>query len=120
MRGILIDPFKRTVNDVETDSSLDEIYSLLCIDMITAVAFDREHVMFLDDEGLLKNKDEQAYFQLKGADQPFAGRGLIFADDYGENRAATVSLEKVRDSVTFLDNANVQPEAYLGWTVTAW
>jgi hypothetical protein len=120
MRGILIDPFKRTVTDVETDSSLDEIYSILDVGTITVVAFDREHVMFLDDEGLLKDKDEQAYFHLKGADQPFAGRGLIFADNYGDNRAATVSLEKVRDSVTFLDNANVQPEAYLGWTVTAW
>jgi hypothetical protein len=119
MRGILIDPFTRTITEVDTDASLDNVYTLLDIDTVTIVSWDRQHALFLDDEGLLKSNEVQAYFQVDGADQPFAGRGLILGDSYGDNRAATLSLDAVKDVVTFLDSSTVDPEAYLGWTITA-
>jgi hypothetical protein len=119
MRGILIDPFTRTITEVDTDASLNSVYTLLDIDTLTVVSWDRQHALFLDDEGLLKSNEVQAYFQVYGADQPFAGRGLIVGDNYGDNRAATLSLDDVKDVVTFLDSATVNPEAYLGWTITA-
>ena len=119
MRGILIDPFTRTITEVDTDASLDNVYTLLDIDTVTIVSWDRQHALFLDDEGLLKSNEVQCYFLVKGADQPFAGRGLILGDAYGDNRAATLSLDDVKDVVTFLDSATVDPEAYLGWTIAA-
>lgn len=117
MRAILIDPFTRTIDAIETDASLDDLYKILHVDMITVVSFDREHAMILDDEGLLKGKEEQAYFWVKGAEQPFAGRGLIVGDDYGENRAATIGIDKVREVVKFLDNDQVDPTEFLGWSI---
>lgn len=118
MRGILIDPFTRSITEVETEASLDDVYTLLDIDTVTVVSWDRQHALFLDDEGLLKSNEVQCYFLVKGADQPFAGRGLILGDAYGDNRAATLTIDQVKDVVTFLDSASVTPEAYLGWSIS--
>ena len=120
MRAILIDPFTRKITEVDTDASLDDVYNILDIDTVTVVSWDKDHALFLDDEGLLKDREVQCYFHVKGADQPFAGRGLIIADEYGENRDATLTLKQVRDKVTFLDSAGVTPEAYLNWSIVAY
>lgn len=119
MRAILIDPFTRTISEVDTDASLDDVYTLLDIETLTVVAYDREHALFLDDEGLLKSNEVQAYFHVEGSDQPFAGRGLIIGDNYGDNRAATLSLDAVKKAVTFLDSTTVDPNQYLGWSIVA-
>jgi hypothetical protein len=95
MRAILIDPFTRTVSDIDTAAGLDDLYEILQVDLITVMQVGASHAMILDDEGLLKDSSEQEYFQLKGMDQPLAGRGLILADEYGENRPATLSLNSV-------------------------
>ena len=118
MRAILINPFTRTVSDIDTDASLDELYEFLQVEVITVMQVGASHVMILDDEGLMKSKIEQEYFQLKGMDQPLAGRGLILADEYGESRPATLSIKEVEDKVVWLDKDKVDPEAWLGWTIT--
>ncbi len=120
MRAILIDPFTRNISEVETSASLLDMYDLLQVDCITAVQVGGGHAMILDDEGLLKNKDVQAYFTMKGASQPFAGRGLILGDNYGENRDATLPLDLVKDTVVWMDNEEVEPDKWTGWTVTTW
>lgn len=120
MRAILIDPFKREVSDVETDAGLDDMYHILNVDLITVVRVGPGHAMIMDDEGLLKAKSEQAYFTMRGATQPFAGRAMILGDKYGENRAATLTLDEVRDKVVWLDNDKVDPDEWTGWTITTW
>jgi len=117
MRAILIDPFTRTVSDIDTDAGLDDLYRILDVDLITVLRVGAGHAMILDDEGLMKNKIEQEYFQFEGMDQPLAGRGLILADEYGENRPATLTLEQVEEKVVWLDKEDVDPEAWLGWTI---
>jgi hypothetical protein len=119
MRAILIDPFTRTVSDIDTAASLDDLYEILQVDLITVMRVGASHAMILDDEGLLKDRFEQEYFQLEGMDQPLAGRALILADEYGENRPATLTLKEVADKVVWLRNEDVDPEAWLGWTITA-
>lgn len=118
MRAILIDPFKHTVTEIDIDPSLDNLYSTLDVDMITVVGWDKEHALILDDEGLLKPKDRQEYWWTLRSDQPFAGRGLILGNKFGENRAATLDLERVKDAVMFIDKATIEPDNYTGWTVT--
>lgn len=120
MRAILIDPFTRTVSDIETDASLDDLYSVLQVDLITVIRVGAGHAMILDDEGLLKDKSVQAYFGMKGLDQPLAGRAMILGDNYGENRAATLTLDEVKDKVIWLDNEKVEPDDWTSWTITAW
>lgn len=118
MRAILIDPFTRTVSDIETDASLDEMYDVLKVDLITVIQVGASHAMILDDEGLLKDKETQAYFTLKGMEQPLAGRAMILADEYGENRAATLSLKEVEDKVLWLDG--IEPSEWISWSITTW
>lgn len=117
MRGILIDPFTRTVSDVETDADLGDMYDLLQVDLITVVRMPPNHALILDDEGLLKSKEVQEYFLLEGMDQPLAGRGLILGDNYGENRDATLSLDLVRGAVTFPDKETINPSDWTGWRI---
>lgn len=120
MRAILIDPFKREVTDIDTDASLDSMYDILHVDLITVMRVGAGHAMILDDEGLLKDKSAQEYFTMKGATQPFAGRAMILGDSYGESRAATLTLDEVKDKVVWLDNDAVEPDEWTGWTITTW
>lgn len=120
MRAILIDPFTRTVSNIDTDASLDDMYSVLQVDLITVMQVGGGHAMILDDEGLLKDRDSQAYFTMRGLAQPLAGRAMILGDEYGESRAATLTIEEVEDKVVWLDNEKVEPEQWTGWTVTTW
>lgn len=119
MRAILIDPFTRTVSDIDTAAGLDDLYEILQVDLITVMQVGASHALILDDEGLMKSKISQEYFQLTGMNQPLAGRGLILADEYGESRPATLTLKEVEDKVVWLDKEKVDPEAWLGWTIVA-
>lgn len=119
MRAILIDPFTRTISDVETDASLDDMYRLLDVDLITVIQVGGGHAMILDDEGLLKEKESQAYFMLRGMEQPLAGKAMILADEYGENRGATLPIGAVEQKVVWLENEQVTPDDWTEWTFVA-
>lgn len=118
MRAILIDPFTRKVKEIQTKAIVDDLYKILQVELITVANLGDGHAMILDDEGFLQPKEKQAYFALKGADQPFAGRGLILADEGGENRDATLPLSVVERKVVWLDNDQVDPDVWNHWTFT--
>lgn len=117
MRGILIDPFTRTVSDVETSADLDDLYEILQVDLITVVRIPPNHALILDDEGLLKSKDIQEYFYIDGMAQPLAGRGLILGDSYGENKSAQLPLDLVKNLVSFPSKEDINPSDWTGWTI---
>lgn len=119
MRAIIINPFDRTVKEIDTAASLDDMYRLLNVDLITVMQVGAGHAMILDDEGLLKDKASQAYFMLRGMNQPLAGKAMILADEYGENRPATLPLDMVEEKVVWLDNDKVDPDQWTGWTIVA-
>lgn len=119
MRGIFIDPFTRSVEEVDIDPSLDNLYEKLGVDLITVVRIHPDHALIIDDEGLLKDRDTQQYFWWRGSNQPFAGRGLILGDEMGDNKDATLTVDEVKSLVTFPDNSEINPEEYLVWTIYA-
>lgn len=102
--AFLIDPFTQTVNPVEYDGNYKSIY-----DFIDAHTFDcarfNEHgdSVFIDDEGLI-NGQQQAFFMVRGYPQPLAGKGLVLGCNManGESCAPSVSLEWLRENVTFM------------------
>lgn len=104
MRGILIDPFARTVTEIEVGDGIDSIYNL-----IQASLFDVVHLtqcgetIYVDDEGL--SVSNQAFFCLDPIHTPLAGRALILGTDLdtGESRGSRLSLEAIRHHVQFLD-----------------
>lgn len=115
MLGILIDPFAKTVTQVETTGGIDEIYSFLKCELFTVVNLDDRNCVFLDDEGLFVPKEEQEYWSISGANQPYAGRGLILGTDAdGDTAGASIPLEKIKSMVTFLDKEEINPDQYLG------
>jgi hypothetical protein len=104
-RAILIDPFTETITEVKmVDTKLQTIYALIGCELITITSLAEGIDMILDDEGLLKNSENQAYFKFGIGSQPFAGKALIIATD-GEGDFASlpeeVSVEKISEKVIF-------------------
>jgi len=104
-RAILIDPFTQTITEVKmVDTKLKTIYALIGCELITITSLSEGIDMILDDEGLLKNSENQAYFKFGITSQPFAGKALIIAtDDEGDfaSLPEKVSVEKISDKVIF-------------------
>lgn len=103
-KAILIDPFTETVSNVTlVDTKIQTIYNLLGCDLITITsAFGAD--MILDDEGLLKDSDSQAYFKIGIDSQPYAGKALLVGSDEEGNFASlpeNLTTEKVFEKVIF-------------------
>jgi len=121
MRGILIDPFTRLVSEVEISGKLLDIYELLGVNLITAVSLNENQSLFLDDEGLMVPKENQEYWNWKGSNQPYAGKGLILGlDSNGDNVDTTMSGLEVAALVSFLDKEDIDPDSYLGFEIFTW
>lgn len=119
MRAILINPFDKTVSEVETKAGLDDLYEIIKCELITVVSWDMDNALIIDDEGLMVDKEDQEYWWAKGCDQPFAGRGIIIGDNYGENKSTDLKVEDVARLISFPDKDMINPKDYLVWTVTA-
>ena len=114
MRVIVINPWNQTVTEAEHNGNYRDYYRLLSgetcdggapakVDTfaLAEIGDPDRHIMFVDDEGLFRNP--QAYFMLGGQSAVFAGRGVIARSDGSEQEAgATLTLEQVRASVTWL------------------
>jgi hypothetical protein len=104
-RAILIDPFTETVMDVTmVDTKLQTIKNLIDCEIITMTGLADGVDMILDDEGLLKDSNSQAYFKFGIGSQPFAGKALIVGtDDEGDTVSLpeNVTTQKVSERVIF-------------------
>jgi hypothetical protein len=90
MKGYLIDPFAKTVTEVEHNGSLADIYRLCEIDCFCPVRLGRD-ILCLDDNGLFKSG--QAFFRIAAAHpNPLAGKGLAVGLDAAGD---TVGVQEV-------------------------
>ena len=102
MKGILINPFNKTITEVDYSGDFKQIYKFIDCSTFDVVMLDVQDDMFVDDEGLLK---DNRYFSWSGRN--FAGKALILGhDDKGETIATTYDLQEVVDRVEWL------PEGY--------
>lgn len=115
-KAILINPFNKTIEtvDYDFDGSYLQISHLIgteeCVKpLFCAVDIDETNTVYIDDEGLYR--DTQAYFMWEGYHQPLQGKGLILGTDYdnGESIPTTLSLDEVKEKVSFQDNVQVAP-----------
>jgi hypothetical protein len=104
-RAILIDPFTETVSQVTlVDTKLQTLRTLIDCEIITMTGLADGIDMILDDEGLLKDSNSQAYFKFGISSQPFAGKALIVGtNEEGETVSLpeNVTTEKVFERVIF-------------------
>lgn len=115
-KAILINPYNKTIEMVDYDfgGSYLQISHLIgteeCVKpLFCAVDIDETNTVYIDDEGLYR--DTQAYFMWEGYHQPLQGKGLILGTDYdnGESIPTTLSLDEVKEKVSFQDNVQVAP-----------
>lgn len=91
MRALAIDPHAKTISSVivhDPAETLEGIKAWIGCDLFDIMRIG-DSLWFIDEEGLLKNRDTQAYWRLTGpaplAQQCFAGRALVFGTrDGGE------------------------------------
>jgi hypothetical protein len=109
--AILIDPYARTVSEVEHDAAdYKQIYTLLSgephdVDTFAAVYPDdvpAGDALFVDDNGLLSSDPRRRFFRWKGYGQMLCGRALILGSDFkGDTVAPKTTLEQARAAVEF-------------------
>jgi len=93
LRAILIDPVEKTITEIETTGEYQELLSILDIQIIDIVRLNATESLWVNDEGLLKDPEDQTFFMLKYYPQPIEGRGLILGnDEEGENVSTTVPV----------------------------
>jgi hypothetical protein len=104
MRAILVKPDQpeTPIEVVDYDGDWKSIYALIsyenhAVDTYDAVYIDSQHVMFVDDNGLITNPEHFVIWN--GYPQPLAGRALILGyDDDGDNVACSLTEEWVREN----------------------
>ena len=104
MKAYLIDPFEKSINEVEYSGDYQDIYKLINADLFDVAYIDDGIGVFVDDEGLYK--PNQAFFQVGYA--MLAGYGLVLGtDDEGESISPNISLKDLAKKVTFLSREEV-------------
>lgn len=105
MKGILIDAYNEKVVKVEFDGTLEDMYRLIKCDMVERVTNEEtDDDIWLDEEGLLKDIENQKFFTIAGWDAPIAGNGLILGSTvHGDSSDAKMTLEWAKKNVAFYD-----------------
>lgn len=104
MRAIIINAQERTVSEAEIERSLKSLQNIVggLINSVSPGLEGTDHHAYVNDEGLLNNP--QHFFMLRDGHQPLAGNGVILGTtDDGNEAPATLSLDWVKERVTFMD-----------------
>ena len=85
IKAILIDPFNKTVTAIDMPNDFDAMKSdFIKCDLAEAVEFGEGVTGWIDEEGLLKNWDDQAFTLISGS-VTLAGRIVLTgSDDEGD------------------------------------
>jgi hypothetical protein len=114
MKTLIIDPFTRTITEAEHDGSLQDIYNKTHCDTFTMVTIDRQGgALFLDDEGLLKDLNTQAFFKLDTYDQALAGYAMVVGtNNQGETVATPYTVEQMQARIQWTTLEQIRKEIF--------
>jgi hypothetical protein len=102
IRGILIDPEARTIEEVWHNGNFKQIYEFIKASTFTGVNVDRRNCIYVDDEGLLNHP--RYFFVWEGYAQPLANRGLILGfNEEGDTVSCTLDMDEVKRKVSFTE-----------------
>lgn len=101
MRAILIDPYTRTVTEVDNNGKLDGLYKAIGCEMVEAIRVGDNETMWLDEEGFLS--EGRPVFRLNDNPQALAGRALILGDKNGDSAPTRLPLAAVAHAVKWTD-----------------
>jgi hypothetical protein len=90
--ALLFDAKKETARLVQFDGELDTLRELLDAASVDTIRMDKQHIIIVDDESLLKQL--KTGFRVKYGKKvvEFAGSGLLVGDLYGSNAPITLNV----------------------------
>lgn len=93
-KGYLVDPFDKTITEVEV-GDYKHIQDLIGCSCFTAAYLENGDVAYVDDEGLFKGPTDFILF--KGYPQPLAGKAVVVGtDSEGNDIAPAISLDELK------------------------
>jgi hypothetical protein len=101
IHAVKIDVIARTVESLEFECNLDNLYREMNCKTVAGYKLDGHHFMYIDDEGRFNVK---GYFILPSFSQPIANNAVVVgtADREGEDTSALRELTSViRQTITF-------------------
>jgi hypothetical protein len=105
MDAYLIDPKMLQVTKVTIGTDYTEIYKFIECSCFTTIEINNKgDALYIDDEGLLVDWNEQVFFKYEGWYGPLAGKGLVLGCDLntGESRSPIITLEEVQRAVSYI------------------
>jgi hypothetical protein len=97
--AILFNHKDGTAKLVPYDGELDTLLGLLDVDLVDTIRLDREHVVFVDDEGFYKQYQTGFLLTYKKREVKFVGSGLLVGDDHGSNAALNLGFGDLKIDV---------------------
>ena len=97
--ALLLDHKNEIARFVPYDGELDTLRTLLDVDLVDTIRLDREHVVFVDDEGFYKQYETGFLLTYKKREVKFVGSGLLVWDDHGSNAALNLGFGDLKIDV---------------------
>ena len=104
LTGILIDPFTKTVTEVQVGADISAWYKLLGCELLEVISIRPQVDLWIDEEGFFKTPPEQAYFYLNGLLDPIPGRALILSHDQaGESTSLYAKKADIEPHISWVN-----------------
>jgi hypothetical protein len=97
--AIMFDHRTGDVWPVSYDGELKTLKILLSVKRVDTIRLDDNHVVFVDDEGMLKKLSTGFALHYKDKTIKFAGSGLLVGDSCGQNAPVTLNLPDLKIDV---------------------
>lgn len=104
-KAILFNAEKQSVEEVSYDGELDTLRVYLNCDLVDTIRLDGDHIIFVDDEGLLKESPIGWAIEYKGNEIHFVGSGLLVGDSFGMNCSVSLNRKKLKVLLLFKEVA---------------
>ena len=114
MKAYLIDPFLKTITEIEHSGSLADLYAHTRCSIVEAVGLNQDNdTVYIDEEGLLKDLSKQAFFEVGGdvRSVALAGYGLVSGTTQDGNMCSpAATIDTIKGMVKFktLDELRTQ------------
>jgi catechol 2,3-dioxygenase-like lactoylglutathione lyase family enzyme len=104
MRAILIDPEARALTEIDIDDTLEAYYDVLGCELVEAVPLPHvSDVMYVDEEGHMRQVAEQHYFSIDDLSAPIVGKALVVGTaDNGDTTEPTIDIDYLEQRVHWL------------------
>ena len=97
--AILFNHRDGTAKLVPYDGELHTLYKLLDVDLVDIIRLDREHFVFVDDEGVYKQYETGFLLTYKKREIRFVGSGLLVGGSYGSNAPLNLGFDDLKIDV---------------------